>query len=77
MVAISSIFDMHQAVSWDKNSLNMAKKNTTITSFMRRISRLSKAHFVVRALARRLCTMLLFGYKASVSLNAYRLKLKK
>ena len=55
----------------------MAKKNTTITSFIRRISRLSKVHFVVRALARCLCTMLLFHYKASIPLNAYRLKLKK
>ena len=50
VASISSILNMHQGawalsswtIFWDKNALSMGKKNTTITLFIRGISRLSK-----------------------------------
>ena len=41
----------------------MAKKNTTITSFIRRISRPSETHFVIRALAR---CLIIFAQTAEI-----------
>ena len=54
----------------------MAKKNTTITSFIRRISCISKTHFVVYALAMGLFTMWLFDCKASVPAKCMQFKVE-